>query len=257
MPSGELRFRLLKADGTAYIRTEAAPNGEWQNAHYHKKVQETYIVQSGWIGYAEWADPELDLYVYQAGESFTTKPDIVHNIYMPQGAVIHTVKHGEAIGEKRLAGSTAAKVSELTKAIGETELLLRAKRGLVRETSASPSEFGEVYRHFDNLIWQTAAWSSAVFALGLAGMTQLTAESPFVALTGIAHSKLIAAVCGLFGLFILIISHALYRFRWHQRRHTRIRSNVHWPSPQFGLQTMTNVQGGRCWAFRQCSLSCR
>ena len=44
-PGGELRFRLSQSDGTRYIRTErpAESGSEWQDAHYHKNVQETYI----------------------------------------------------------------------------------------------------------------------------------------------------------------------------------------------------------------------
>ncbi len=85
MPSGELRFRLKsKHDETAYIRTEAPPGGAWQQSHYHKKVKETFIVQSEWIGYAELHDDALEprYFTYRAGEMFTTPPEVVHNIYM-------------------------------------------------------------------------------------------------------------------------------------------------------------------------------
>ena len=73
--NGELRFRLKKlTDGTAYIRTEASSAG-WQQCHYHQYVQETYIVQKGWIAYAECIenDPPF-LVIYNEGELFTTRP---------------------------------------------------------------------------------------------------------------------------------------------------------------------------------------
>ena len=100
---GELRFRLISNDGTAYIRTEGPPMGEWQDSHWHNKVKETYIVQSGWIGYAEMNDGHPIYRIYNVGESFTTPPYIIHTVYIPSGAVIHTVKHGDTTGEERLS----------------------------------------------------------------------------------------------------------------------------------------------------------
>lgn len=53
MDNGEVRTRLISADNSAYIRTEASDNGGWQNSHYHLEHEETYIVQKGWVGFAE------------------------------------------------------------------------------------------------------------------------------------------------------------------------------------------------------------
>ena len=92
MPNGELRFRLKKDDGTAYIRTKRPEKGEWQNSHYHNKVRETYIVQKEWIGYAQLLNDIPQYNIYKKGDVFTTRPDVIHNIYMPANAVIHTVK---------------------------------------------------------------------------------------------------------------------------------------------------------------------
>lgn len=94
MDNGELRFRMLSDDGSAYIRTVAGDTGAWQNSHYHKQVKETYIVQEGWFAYAELIDGKLVGHVYERDGSVTTQPNIVHNVYLPKGAVIHTVKHG-------------------------------------------------------------------------------------------------------------------------------------------------------------------
>lgn len=52
MDNGELRFRLEKRDGVAYIRTEASARGGWQKSHSHATATETYIVQRGWIVHA-------------------------------------------------------------------------------------------------------------------------------------------------------------------------------------------------------------
>jgi hypothetical protein len=239
MPSGELRFRQLKSDGTAYIRTEAPPDGGWQNAHYHKKVLETYIVQEGWIGYAEWISDALRLRVFKPGQSFTTAPLVIHNVYMPAGAVIHTVKHGDGKSEQRVEDDETRRFTALTKAIREADIVARA--GLEAPGEAA-SPYSEAYRHFDNLIWQTAAWSSGIFALALAGLTQIGGDDPVGAHLGLGHDALLALFAAIFGAFIAIISHALYRFRWHQCRARQPRPAIRWRSPQFSLQCMVNLQ---------------
>ena len=102
MPTnGEKRFRLIhNGSDTAYIRTETSL-GEfgWQNSHYHKSLMETYIVQTGWIGYSEFRDNQVALSVFRGGAVFTTVPYVVHNIFMPRASIIHTVKHGISIRE--------------------------------------------------------------------------------------------------------------------------------------------------------------
>ncbi|WP_058303378.1 hypothetical protein [Gorillibacterium timonense] len=55
MENGERRFRLVSADGSSYIRTEASRHSGWQNSHYHKEVTEWYVVQKDWF-----PSPELD-----------------------------------------------------------------------------------------------------------------------------------------------------------------------------------------------------
>ena len=98
-PGGELRFRLSSADGTRYIRTvlPIGSEGEWQDAHYHRSVLETYIVQSGWIAFVEEVNGHPLARRLGPGDIVTTQPGVHHNIYMPAGAAIHTVKHGVAV----------------------------------------------------------------------------------------------------------------------------------------------------------------
>lgn len=100
MPTnGEKRFRLLNLrNDTSYICTVTDEGSSgWQNSHYHKSLMETYIVQEGWIGYAELVGARPLVLIYSVGELFTTKPNIVHNIYMPASTTIHTVKHGTSV----------------------------------------------------------------------------------------------------------------------------------------------------------------
>lgn len=102
MPSGEYRLWLMDTDGSGYIRTVAGEFGAWQNSHYHKGIREFYAVQKGWIAFVEWGDElgSLNLRVLREGETVMSKPGQPHNVYVPAGTVIHTVKFGDTAGEK-------------------------------------------------------------------------------------------------------------------------------------------------------------
>ncbi len=93
MPNGEYRFRLASKDGSSYIRT-VAERGGWQSRHHHKRLRETYIVQHGWMVIVQWLPDGRSSCRLLPGGIITTKPSIPHNIYLPSGAIIHTVKHG-------------------------------------------------------------------------------------------------------------------------------------------------------------------
>lgn len=98
MPNGEYRFKLSsKFDGSSYIRTEMTSDvpGAWQNAHFHKGIVETYVVQEGWIASAGQKNEEVKVKIYKSGEVFTTEIGIAHNIFMSPGTTIHTIKHGK------------------------------------------------------------------------------------------------------------------------------------------------------------------
>ena len=164
MESGELRFRLKKlTDGTAYIRTEADFNGGWQQSHFHQHVKETYIVQKGWIGYAEFVNGEMLVAIYRSGQLFTTRPKIIHNVYMPGGAVIHTVKHGDAPPDDlddRKTNSETELFTDMTSVLSEDGI----QRMAIARSDKKETYTAE-YRHFDTLIWQLPTWSTAIFAL--------------------------------------------------------------------------------------------
>lgn len=99
MPNGEQRFYFNMPDNSAYIRTEAGEEGAWQNSHFHKGVRETYIVQSGWMAFTTLTpDGDYTLRIYNAGGVVSSQPGEHHNVYLPAAAVIHTVKHSDAIG---------------------------------------------------------------------------------------------------------------------------------------------------------------
>lgn len=243
MPNGELRFRLLKADGTAYIRTEASLDSGWQRSHYHNQVKETYIVQAGWMGYAQLVDDNPTYHIYKKGESFTTRPWIIHNVYLPSGAVVHTVKHGESKNEKRLEDDRTSSFTEITQSISEKDLKKMARaNNSSYELAENLKDYNEAYRHFDNLIWQVPAWSTGIFAAVLAGTSRLSDTNSIAKLTSLSTETLLSGFYGLVGIFILALSYSLYRFRWHQIRAKNYTPKWHLRSPQVGLQLIVNTQ---------------
>ncbi|WP_404447908.1 cupin domain-containing protein [Sutcliffiella horikoshii] len=95
MENGEKRYRLVSSDGSGYCRTEGSGAGAWQNSHYHKSTSEFYLVQSGWIVYAELNESgEGEFRILREGESVLVTPLVHHNIYMSADSVIHTIKYG-------------------------------------------------------------------------------------------------------------------------------------------------------------------
>lgn len=224
--NGERRFRLQKEDdGTAYIRTEASNNGGWQNSHHHDHCTETYIVQSGWMAAAELRDGEVMLTRYQTGQIYSTEAGVVHNIYLPAGAVIHTVKHGPAAkGDWHGNTPGAITLNEQTKSISESQITARASapRSVFGGSTTAQSTYSDSYRHFDNLIWQVPVWSSAVFAIAAASLpdnsvllTNLTSGSG-----SLREFSWIAAfwtaLYGMVWLALFVFMIALYRFRRRQ-----------------------------------------
>lgn len=94
MDNEEKRFRIINSDGSSYIRTEAPKADVWQNSHYHSTLKEMYIVQHGWIIFAEYINGTTVLKKYVDGEYFISKPNIPHNLFVSANSVLHTVKYG-------------------------------------------------------------------------------------------------------------------------------------------------------------------
>ena len=122
MNNGEKRYRLVSSDGSSYCRTVAAEYGAWQNSHYHKILSEFYVVQSGWIVYAEISpNGEPVLRRFNEGESVTVNPLVHHNIYMSSNTVTHTIKYGD--GSSDIDWFPSIQLDNFTKSISENELL--------------------------------------------------------------------------------------------------------------------------------------
>lgn len=239
MPNKELRFRLSKStEGSGYIRTEASTTGGWQKAHYHESVLETYVVQSGWIVACEERGNGAYRYVkYEAGQVFTTQPRVVHNIYMSAGSVIHTVKHGQLPAGKTSdridKAERAQRMTEENKALDEATLALVAQCALSTVPSPPPAEsskptlvpeaaarlYNDVYRHYDNLIWKTPAWSVAALSIAFVYGSNVGEKSAVVKFLGIGEQDWHWVPSAIFlcaGVLLALLSFTLYRFRWHQ-----------------------------------------
>lgn len=239
MPNGELRFRLKKNDGTAYIRTEASSEGAWQRSHYHNSVRETYIVQKGWIAYAELIDGKRRLRSFQTGELFTTQPGVIHNVYMPESAVIHTVKHGEASTEDRIEDYATSQFDVVTQCLTKYQILREAD---VTARGISIEESSETYRHFDNLIWQLPAWCTAIFMVAVVGTNSLSDTNVLVKASGLASKSVITGFLFLVFFLIFALTHALYRFRVHQAAFKYYPPTPVWSSASTHLQLIVTVE---------------
>lgn len=256
--NGELRFRLNSSiDGSSYIRTQTSlESGGWQTEHFHRRMRETYIVEKGWIGYSELADARPRFQKFTEGELFTTSPNVVHNIFMPPETVIHTVKHNGGVAKDWQSDARCAALkAHIDKLAGRFPDIPPLPS---RSDSALPSLYTDGYRHFDNLIWQVPAWSSALFAAIIASVNGFLA--PTKSTSGVQPSgtspNLIAARLDLssevfaaiqllaFGFFLLAMYYALHRFRWHQLHAKSWGSTISSPiiSPQTALQFLVALQ---------------
>ncbi|MBS4203632.1 hypothetical protein [Lederbergia citrea] len=122
MNNGEKRFRLVSSDGSSYCRTVGSAIGAWQNSHYHKAVSEFYVVQTGWIVYAEIGlNGEIDFRFLQEGESVSVTPFVHHNIYMASNSITHTIKYGG--GSDGIDWFPSEELDNITKKLTENDLL--------------------------------------------------------------------------------------------------------------------------------------
>lgn len=96
-------------------------------SEFDTRKRETYIVQSGWMALAQRHEQGVTLQVYRPSQLLTTGPHVSHNVYLPAGAVIHTVKYGDA---SRSNWHADAELDRLTKPITEDQIIrLAGKTG--------------------------------------------------------------------------------------------------------------------------------
>lgn len=228
MDNGELRFRLENPDGVAYIRTEASARGEWQNSHSHATATETYIVQRGWIVHASLCSGAPQFSLVAEGESITSPPGMVHNIYMPSNAVMHTLRHGNASTGEANRNEEATRLDDDTQHLSEGELLKLARNAKgtkspealsdsISTKSQAPEFYSQDYRHFDTLIWQVPTWSSAIFALTAVATGALLSNATTVSNSfGVQAPAVLGYLLGTVALVLLLLWNVLLRFRMRQ-----------------------------------------
>jgi len=103
--TGEQRYSVEMSDGSKWILTVAGKNGGWQNAHFHKGLWETYVIQSGFIAFAEDTGQNMSVDYHCIGDVVSSVVNKAHNVWMSPGAVIHTVKAGEPVGNPDKKGN--------------------------------------------------------------------------------------------------------------------------------------------------------
>ena len=238
MENDEFRFRLRnKRDGTAYVLTRASASGGWQRSHFHTRLLETYVVQSDWMALAELIDGRLSVRTFGPGEVVTTRPGIVHNVYLPADAVIHTVKHGEAPGEDRAVDSTTAAFDLLTRELASED---RIRAAAMR--SPAKVAYSEEYRHFDNLIWQVPAWATAIFAISIQVCQDLVVDPAAGAVPPSGNSVALLMLLLFMGVAIGCFSFVLVRFRCHQQGLKGYSATPRWRSASTIMQSLTTTE---------------
>ena len=233
MENGELRFRLLHVDGSAYVRTEAASSGGWQKSHVHQTVMETYIVQHGWMALAELINGQRVVRIFERGGIVTTRPGVTHNVYLPNDTVIHTVKHGHVSGADRERGPNGQAFDLITKELdSEDEIRAAAIR------ASNMTSYGEEYRHFDNLIWQVPAWATAIFALSIQSVLEMLGRSDLAQ----NHWQWLAVLILFLASCVACFSLVLARFRIHQRAFKGFSDTPRWKSASTWTQSLLALE---------------
>lgn len=209
MPNGERRFRFTSDDGNDYIRTVAGTRGAWQKAHFHTALRETYIVESGWMALAEEVNGKTVIRVYWPSQVATTKPSVVHNVYLPAAAVIHTVKHGSnAKGD----WIESAAFTGLTATITEQEIHAQNSGEVARQAAGSRFDaYILLYNNLDDLIWRIPGYlaTGAAVLIGFAGSVLSKDKLPDF------PPVLLASLFFFVGLLFFLSGYSLTRIRMH------------------------------------------
>ena len=120
MPNGEVRFRTISEDGAKYIRTVAGESGGWQNSHFHRECREYYVIQTGWMAYAHlMPNGEVAITICEPSDFVYVEPMCHHNVYLPENAVIHTIK----IGGQPTDWVSSPELDKQTKTLSESAIL--------------------------------------------------------------------------------------------------------------------------------------
>jgi mannose-6-phosphate isomerase-like protein (cupin superfamily) len=99
MSNREVRYRMKMPDGsTAHYTVMGDSEPEWQEAHFHKDLDEVYTVASGLIAVAiapPSGDPEIR--VYRARSTIIIPAGVQHNVLPFRNAAFHTHTSGAGV----------------------------------------------------------------------------------------------------------------------------------------------------------------
>lgn len=200
MPNGELRFRLMHLNGGGYIRTVAVEGSGWQVAHYHEQVAEVYVVEAGWMGFVERVGAQLKARVLRPGEVVSSAPGISHNVYLPDAAVIHTVKlpgmlENDWQEDPELSVETSAWTEEVL--FGEASL---SDGGLKVDPEHLIKPVMDHYINLDRLLWSVPAFlfAASTVTVGLVSSKAIGEGDVSFPVGALSFGFLIASLfCGL------------------------------------------------------------
>jgi hypothetical protein len=213
MPNGESRFRLMDRGGDGYILTKSSSTGAWQNAHYHEKLTEIYVVAGGWMGYCEINGDAVIVKTLGPGETLSTKPMIPHNVYLPAGAVIHTVKLFSTVENDWHAH---AELDQKSKQLNEADIhrmVAVAPAGDVIEKKDLLKPIMDHYINLDRLIWSIPTIMISAIAIFIGMIANLFGKIVY-------QDKPVAILVFSF-VFVSIVSfigfYSIHRMSFHHR----------------------------------------
>ena len=107
--------------------------------------------------------------------------------------------------------------------------------------TASEKKYSNEYRHFDSLILHAPAWCTVIFLITLVGLNTISPKNVIVANTGVTPNNLAICFVAVMFLFVIAITHSMYRFRVLQSSLNEYYTSF-WASAGTYLQVMVNVQ---------------
>ena len=160
--TGEIRFRLVLPCGTRYIRTLAPESGYWQNAHSHKLLSETYIIEKHWVVLAEMKAGDLSLKKYEAGSIFTVASGVAHNLFVSPKSVISTVKYGGSENDwcKEDVLDRISKMLTMDEVLKHASVIQKPEAYI--DINTKYSAYARIYIALDRLLWRLPAFMVAV-----------------------------------------------------------------------------------------------
>lgn len=181
--------------------------------------------------FAELVDCELSLCIFGPNDIVTSRPNVVHNVFLADGAVIHTIKHGSAQGDDRLTDERTAAFDKVTHALQTSVEVQAAAIRRIKKT-----KYTEEYRHFDNLIWQVPAWSTGIFAISIQALFGVFDANDNSSLGAAAALSIFTAAC------LACFSFVMMRFRTHQRALKGYQSTPAWLSASTLTQSLVTLE---------------